>query len=413
MFNLIFTKYECIIIIMNAYFLEYLISSTTILLVLIIGALVVVLLNQNLRVNNFEQRVQILTHDNNILQQVFLNTATPYLIVNEKGTIVNINDHALKLLQKKRDEVVGTLFDSFVVIKSSEKETRKLDESITQDKEYILNSNIRIDNQVLNCQFVITGILQGTEARYLVGIFMNDSTVSEYDINLRDQRINRLEDMSDVGFFVFNHETNDIRWSRGMYKLLGMEINKTKPSLNFISQIKTSNEELQNIILSIKEMKPYFNTIKIKGGDNVIRLIELELSHQEGINHDNATTLGLLKQINSIETVLDNFSIGDQESSLISNPNFFHVALLDENYKILDINKSFLKDTQSKKEDIIGFRFDEIFKDIDLQEDKNADLLIVKYNNTDVLVKEIDLDPSSDLHMFIGIPFKSKEINLM
>ena len=241
---------------MNAYFLEYLISSTTILLVLIIGALVVLLLNQNLRVKNFEKRISNLNHDINILQQVFSNTVTPYLIVNETGTIVNVNENALKLLNEKRKNIIGSMFDSFLVIKSSERETKKLEESINNNQEYVFDSNIRIDNKVINCQFRITGIYQGTEARYLIGIFIDDRSKTEYENNLRDQRINRLEEISDVGYFVFNHDTNEIRWSRGMYKLLGLELNKTKPSLNFISQIKTSNEELQNILLAIKEMKP-------------------------------------------------------------------------------------------------------------------------------------------------------------
>ena len=379
---------------MNAYFLEYLISSTSILLILIIGALIILLLNQNLRIKNFEQKIQESTNDVDILQKVFFNTKTPYVVVNENGIITNINNNALKLLNTTSEDIIGSVFDSFVVIQSSTLETKKLNESIYNKTTYDFETNLRYNNQLLNCILKITGILQGNQARYLIGIFLNnDSKDSEHENNLRDERINRLEETANIGFFVFDHETNDTRWSRGMYKLLGAKINERKPSLDFVSQIKTNNEELQNLILSIQDMKSYTNKIKIQGDDGVVRLIELDLTHQEGIDHSGGTTLGTLKYINSIENIFENFSISDEDLNLINNPKFFHLP----------------------KSEIIGKQISEIYN-CDFSEIVNNPKVFSKtisYNDETVFLRKLNFDlESSEIELYIAFPIKSTDLNV-
>lgn len=394
---------------MNAFVLEYIFNSTSILLLIFIILLFIALLYLNLRITNNERLNSKTNQEIEMLNNVFKNAIIPCVIIDNQGVVFEINDKALDLLGKNKEDLVGNYFDFFSIVQSSKIKTNNMKKALKENKRYSFKSTINKNNKYLDCIFEVSSILEGNPSRYLISILPNDQNESqEHEKNLQLKRIDKLEDIAGVGFFTYNHETNETIWSRGMYKLLEARLNETVPSLSFISDITSdSNNEVQEIILAIRNLKPYSKRIKIHDYLGNIKYVDFELMHQEETENISSLTLGTLKEVHNLNELLKNIPNGSKSFNLINPSDSFLMALTKDNV-VLETNESFLKYLNKTENEVINKDF---FTLLDMDNSKLVNNSFVQQLDKNSIVwkpLKTDLSETNDIQLYIGIAYETE-----
>ncbi len=349
---------------MNPYFLESFINSLLAMLIIVIIGLLLLVLIMILRGRIREREFKENTNQLNLYRNTFYALTNPSLIIKKDGEIVKVNDAAAEFFDRDREDMVGTKFDTFNLILSSPKMKDELREAMANNKSYTFDTSFNVKGGNVNAQILVINVPVGNNSLFLLKVLPEQSVqVSQLDYYLSEERLNKIEDVAEVGFFIFYHDTNEVQWSRGMYNLFKLPINKTMPSLDFLRQLHVDDmTEVNNILLSIKNQTPYSKRIKVVDNDGLIHHVDLQISHQEGINRRNNVSIGTLKNVNTLDQILENFNSREGNLNFVRYPNFFYITLTDSDGKIININESFLNFIDLEKEEVMGTDFRNLLK---------------------------------------------------
>lgn len=396
---------------MNPFLLENIINSFSFILVILVGlllALVLYLINAATKKGKETDK----TKQSLIMLEKYFNTVSlPCIIIKKDGRIALINDAALQLYNKSREEMDGHFLEAFNIISASKKRTGELEQKLDKNKHYDFNYDIITRDKTIPCTFQVSEISSGKHIRYLITISERDNTQKiQNEQNLLEERINTLENATDLGFWVYNYDNNSTIWSRGLYKLLGAKVNETVPDLSFVSNME--GLKAQKLLMAIKNQESFNDEITLTSYDGTEHIVNLVLKHQSGMNGDVSKSMGIMRDITETNKLLDQNKQSRVLLNEVLNSEEICMVLTDINNAIVSTNDYTLSTLNTTIDKITDKSFEEVFGDPkklpqDFKQTLNTIFATMVPNNSkDIILWQenpFTVDSDNEFKLFIGI----------
>lgn len=351
--------------ILNAFILENIIQSFSFILIILVCGLIALILYLILKMNTRNRAMDKTSMHLNMLSNLFNNANVPCIIIKKDGRIDLINNMALNLFDKTKEEMEGTFFEAFSLISSSNKKTLELKERFKNNQRYAFDFVIKSKDRDIPCNFQVSEILSGKSPRYLVSIKeIEDEAQNRHNQNLLVERINELEVSSGLGYWIYDYETNETIWSRGLYNILGAKVNKVKPDLSFVSLFEdSSNSTATDLLIAIKNQKEYKDRLRIKDFNNNEKEVEIVLKHQYNDDNEISMSMGIMRDITETQKLTDQNNIARIVLNKVLNSEEIFMVITDDKRDIISLNDYSLETLNLPPSQIINNSFCKVFGD--------------------------------------------------
>lgn len=352
---------------LNAYYLENIVDSVTFLLILFLGILIMAVLALLNRINRNEKLNRETLSKLDLLDRIVMNSSRPIVVIDDRGKVYLCNNEAARLLGKPKEEIEGDILDAFNLVTSSRNKMNQLHQDIRENKRFTFEGDVGVRQDRKRARFEVTGLSgSGSNARYAVGILPAlDQSRENYEYDLLETRINEVENIAGMGYWIYTYDDRTTAWSRGMYKLLGKKINETQPDLSFFRQFAPeSRNQAQSLLMAIKNHEPFEDRVVIIGDDGIRRVIDISVRHQDDLDMNIYKTMGIMREVTDEQELVDELkssqefwrNLGDREDIAIVATDRNSRIVFTNNYAAQVVNKTSAELLGQEITDYYGFR---------------------------------------------------------
>jgi PAS domain S-box-containing protein len=208
------------------------------------------------------------------------NTSDMIQSIDGKGNIIFVNKSWLATLGYQYKEVIGKNIQEFLhegMMDNYVTAYRKMKEG--QDKIYLEIDLVAKNGARVSCAGNINCSYRDDEIMVIRGIFHNITEQKKYEHNILKSRLmlNEAQKMSGTGSVEWNLETGNIKWSDGIYSILGISRTEQEPEIQYFFDMIHEDDKAyieKTVIDGIKAFKPTRFEFRLRTPGNQIKYID-------------------------------------------------------------------------------------------------------------------------------------------
>ncbi|MGI6108677.1 MAG: PAS domain S-box protein [Eubacteriaceae bacterium] len=350
---------------MDAYMLDSFIGifTTVVLIIAVALAVVVVILFKNRQ--QLEEKEKERDNDRHIRDMMLDSVSEFVMVFDQKLDILWINEPGAAFLMKPSEKIIGSNLHRIPVIFEKEGLEKNLREALKKRRIYtdtldLIQGASRIPHHV-------------TIQRYLSGdreVFLftasNIRKEIEEDSFRKGQRekITEIESLGKLGYWELSNESRQVTWSRGLYTILGYDLNSIRPNLDFMYRMvlpEDQNASNRAFVAAFQDQKPVDQMLRIRNNQGEELRIILRIRHSFDRENNLVSTMGFMQDITEVISLENSLSYERNLSKAILDHSDILVFVTDSSGAIVLVNSYLQKLVGLDEKELIGKQAEDYF----------------------------------------------------
>lgn len=177
--------------------------------------------------------------------------------------------------------------------------------------------------------------------------------------SMRDsgEKIREIEKLGKLGYWEMMNESRKLTWSRGLYEILGYDVNEIRPNLDFLYQMILPEEQTtinRAFVSAFQNQQAVDQILKIKNHKGEMMTVMLRVRHSFDRKNNLVSTLGYMQDISELSRLESDLDYQTQLSMSILDHADILLFAVDEDNNVILVNSFLQKLIGKNEEEIVG-----------------------------------------------------------
>lgn len=182
--------------------------------------------------------------------------------------------------------------------------------------------------------------------------------------SMRDsgEKIREIEKLGKLGYWEMMNESRKLAWSRGLYEILGYDVNEIRPNLDFLYQMILPEEQTtinRAFVSAFQNQQAVDQILKMKNHRGEMMTVMLRVRHSFDPKNNLISTLGYMQDISELSRLESDLDYQTQLSMSILDHADILLFAVDEDNNVILVNSFLQKLIGKSEEEIVGHPADD------------------------------------------------------